>query len=354
MLRVMGCRRPSGHFLRSLCIGLALSTAACSDEDGGGSGAPSQTRWSLVFEDLDSALISVTGRAADDVWTVGANSGDGATMLHFDGAGWKRIPVEEQSNLWWVHLADSDLVVSGGEHGTILRGNEQDGFERDETPGTSTVYGIFGSPGALWAVGGDDTTPGFVWRDQGDGWKDVSSEISDEPLPAVFKVWGASEDDVWFVGMDGLAVHWDGAAFERVDSGTTRRLFTVHGTGQGEAAYVAVGGFGSAVIVENDGAGWHDATPEDPPNQLYGVSMASGELGYAVGEDGAVVSRSEEGWVDEATGFEIQNAFHSVWVDPDGGVWAVGGEMIATLSAGMLLHGDPSGVGPEIPNQIDQ
>jgi hypothetical protein len=353
MLRAMGCRLLTGSSLRLLCIGLALSTAACGDDDGG-SDSGSKTSWSLVFENLDSALISVTGRAADDVWTVGANSGNGATVLHFDGERWTRIPVEESSNLWWVHLADDDTVLCGGEHGTILRGNLEGGFERDETPGTSTVYGIFGSLDELWAVGGDDTTPGFVWRNRGDGWEDVSSEISDEPLPAVFKVWGASADDVWFVGMDGLAVHWDGATFERADAGTTRRLFTVHGTGQGDAAYVAVGGFGSAVIVENDGTGWQDATPEDPPNQLYGVSMASGERGYAVGEDGTVMSRGERGWADETTGLEIQNAFHSVWVDPDGGVWAVGGEMIATLSDGMLLHGDPSGAGIQISNQLDE
>jgi len=75
----MGCR------LRLACIALLLFTTACGDDDGSDSG--STTRWSLVFEGLDAALISITGRAADDVWTVGANAGDGATVLHFDGAG---------------------------------------------------------------------------------------------------------------------------------------------------------------------------------------------------------------------------------------------------------------------------
>jgi hypothetical protein len=128
----------------------------------------------------------------------------------------------------------------------------------------------------------------------------------------------------------------------------------VHGTGQAPARFAAVGGFGSAVIVEYDGAEWQDVTPEQPPNMLFGISMLSGERGYAVGEDGVIVSRSARGWADEVTGLEIHNTFHSVWADPDGGIWAVGGDVITpALNHGMLLHGDPTGHGPVISNQID-
>jgi photosystem II stability/assembly factor-like uncharacterized protein len=155
--------------------------------------------------------------------------------------------------------------------------------------------------------------------------------------------------------MDGLAIHYDGVAFEIVDSGTTRRLFTVHGTGQPPAAYVAVGGFGSSVIVEHDGNEWRDVTPEQPPNALFGVSMTSGTRGYAVGEDATIISRTERGWADETTGLEIPNPFHSVWVDPDGGVWAVGGDVITpALNQGMLVHGDPTGNAPAVPNQVNE
>jgi hypothetical protein len=351
MLRLMGRRQTARVGFRSLCLAIVFSTAACSDDPAEASG----TRWSLVFENLDAALISVTGRAADDVWTVGADSGDGPLILHFDGSSWKRSRVAEAAHLWWVHLADESTVVCGGSDGTILQGNLEAGFERQATPGSSTVYGLFGTPGDLWAVGGDaDVTPGFVWRNQGDGWVDVTSQISAEPLPPVFKVWGTARDDIWFVGMDGLAIHWDGVGFEIVDSGTSRRLFTVHGTGQAPAAFAAVGGFGSAVIVEYDGAAWRDVTPAEPPNMLFGVSMTSGEHGYAVGDDGTVVSRSARGWADEITGFRIANPFHSVWTDPGGGVWAVGGDVLTpALNRGMLLHGDPSGNGPGISNQIE-
>jgi photosystem II stability/assembly factor-like uncharacterized protein len=129
----------------------------------------------------------------------------------------------------------------------------------------------------------------------------------------------------------------------------------VHGTGQPPAAYVAVGGFGSSVIVEHDGNEWRDVTPEQPPNALFGVSMTSGTRGYAVGEDATIISRTERGWADETTGLEIPNPFHSVWVDPDGGVWAVGGDVITpALNQGMLVHGDPTGNAPAVPNQVNE
>jgi hypothetical protein len=355
MLRDMGLWRKAalGACVRRALAILCLFVAGCGDDSQPDDAA--ETRWALVLEELDSALMSVTGTASDDVWTVGANSGSGPLVLHFDGASWQRFPIDVDADLWWVHVADRDTVVCGGSNGTIVRGNSTTGFVREDTPGESTVYGVFGSASDLWAVGGDpDSSPGFVWRNQGDGWIDVTAEISDEPLPPVFKLSGTSDSDLWFVGMDGLAFHWDGERFELADSGTQRRLFTVHGTGQPPATFAAVGGFGSAVIIEHDGSEWHDATPENPPNQLFGVSMTSGVHGYAVGEDGAVVERTAHGWADRETGLEIFNAFHSVWVDPDGGIWAAGGELIAALNAGMLLHGDPSGRGAAIPDRIEE
>lgn len=330
---------------------IALSLGGCSSDD---QEAAPKTAWSLVFEDLDAALISVTGRSADDVWTVGADAGDGPLILHFDGERWTRARVAESADLWWVHIADENTIVCAGSQGTILRGNLESGFTREETPGSSTVYGVFGTPSDLWAVGGDaDVSPGFVWRNQGEGWRDVSSDVSAEPLPPVFKLWGTAPDDLWFVGMNGLAFHFDGQRFEIAESGTTRRLFTVHGTGQTPAAYTAVGGFGSAVIVEHDGREWRDVTPEEPPNMLFGVSMLDGERGYAVGDDGTVVSRSARGWSDEDTGLKITNPFHSVWVDPSAGVWAVGGDVITpALNRGMLLHGAPTAAAAAISNEI--
>jgi hypothetical protein len=119
----------------------------------------------------------------------------------------------------------------------------------------------------------------------------------------------------------------------QVDSSTTRSLFTVHGTAERLAA---VGGFGSGVILENDGNGWHDVTPPGIP-QLVGVRLTE-DGGCAVGSDGAVYQRLEAGWQREETGLALAESFHAVWVDGGGDVWAVGGQLGGPLVDGVLVY----------------
>src|SRR6185369_14121834 len=55
-------------------------------------------------------------------------------------------------------------------------------------------------------------------------------------------VWGSAPDDVWVVGADGLALHFDGAAFTRVETGTRAALWAVNGTGRGDVWAAGDGG----------------------------------------------------------------------------------------------------------------
>jgi hypothetical protein len=331
---------------------LALSCAACGgdDDDSGNppdekpdSGPAGKDPWQAVFMDLDPALMSVSGTAADDVWTVGADArdGSGALVLHYDGERWQRMDTGVEADLWWVHVLAPDSIWMGGAKGTIVHYDGKD-FTKLDTPGSATVYGIWGlREDALWAVGGvPEESPGFVWRYDGKAWTDVSDQLPDgKDGSPVFKVWGRDEDDVWFVGLDGLAVHWDGTSFEKSDTGTTQRLFTVHGSATGEPSYVAVGGYGQSVIMEYDGTAWHNAAPKDAPPQLYGVCMRDAKTGYAVGHEGAVLQRKGGAWKLLDTGLELFDELHSVWIDPDDGVWAVGGAVNDPIPvAGMLIH----------------
>jgi photosystem II stability/assembly factor-like uncharacterized protein len=246
-----------------------------------------------------------------------------------------------EADLWWVHVLAPDSVWMGGAKGTILH-YDGDAFTAFDTPGTGTVYGIWGlSEDDLWAVGGvPEETPGFAWRYDGSAWTDVSEQLPDgkNGLP-VFKIWGRASDDAWLVGLDGLAIHWDGSSFEKADSGTRERLFTVHGTQDGKPSYVAVGGYGKSAIMENDGTGWHNATPKNAPASLYGVYLRDEKLGYAVGHEGAVLQRKGGAWKLLNTGLELFDELHSVWIDPDDGVWAVGGAVNSPIpELGMLIH----------------
>ena len=331
-------------FLLQLSCSIACSIAlACVAGCADGGDEPKEEPWQLVFEGLDGALISVAGTSASDVWTVGADTRDGAgaMVLHYDGDSWARLDVGVEADLWWVHPFAEDDVLLGGAQGTLLH-YDGGGFEALDTPGTATVYGIWGTaPDDVWVVGGEpDVAPGFVWRWDGETLTDVTPELPDgEDGPALFKVWGKSAEDVWIVGMDGAAIHWDGESFERGDADTDRRLFTVHGADSGEPSFVAVGGFGDGVIAELDGTTWHDVTPQPAPPMLFGVRMESADHGFAVGAEGSIVEKRGAAWELLDTRHELFNPFHAVWIDPDGGVWAVGGDVLSPIPVeGMLLH----------------
>jgi hypothetical protein len=355
---------------------LLVSAHGCSTNGGGDARVPdagNKMSWQLVHQDLPAALTSVSGTSARNVYAVGAHDRDGSLILHFDGERerWRRIPTESQADLWWVLVLDEYTVFAAGTEGTILKlDSERERFEPMQTPGGATVFGLWGArQNDLWAVGGEpDQSPGFVWRFDGETWRDVTSELpAGEDGPVLFKVWGQHEDDVFLVGMDGASVHWDGERLAEVDTGQDRRLFTVHGlqnsstntsAARDEPRFVAVGGFGSGVILEHDGTRWHDVTPSEDPElgatpQLFGVhvrKLAGEVVGYAVGFDGAMLRRDATGWHRIEAPVELFLSFHGAFIDPEGGVWAVGGDVVTdALDQGMLLHH-----GKHIPSTIDE
>jgi hypothetical protein len=229
-------------------------------------------------------------------------------------------------------------VYVGGEGGAILR--YQDGaFTAMSTPGTNTVFGIWGaSPDDVWAVGGaSDATGGFAWRLQGDTWVEEPSLPADVPASAaIWKVFGRSASDAWLVGSNGVALHWDGSTLSPGDTGVGSSLFTVSANDQ---RYAAVGGLASGIIVEDEGDGWHNVTPEGALNGLSGVVLGAGDEGFAVGAYGQILARDAGGWHVEDTRLDLAQNLHAVWLDPDGGVWAVGGQTFTIpLTDGVLVH----------------
>jgi hypothetical protein len=307
------------------------------------------TPWSTVFSALPGALISVAGTSAHDVWSVGGDPGDGSgpMVLHFDGMGWKKLKAPMKGDLWWVDVFPNGPVFMGGANGTILK-YENGAFAPMLTPPeVTTVFGIWGSsPTDVWAVGGDGNSHGFAWHFNGSTWTIPGGLPADiARTNTLYKVWGLAANDVWFVGSNTRAMHYDGTTFTDTITSTTpgmlqnseTPLFTVHGS-HGHLA--AVGGYAGGVALENNGSGWSDKSPKST-FRLSGVYLA-GDGGYAVGGQsahGIVVRRSATGWSTEALGITLQDSLHAVWIDPDGGVWAVGGHIDdVPLVHGVMIH----------------
>ncbi|MEW5737861.1 MAG: vanadium-dependent haloperoxidase [Myxococcota bacterium] len=311
------------------------------------SGCPEPRTWQVVGEELGEALMSIEGRSETDVWAVGADQGQGPLVLHFDGAAWTRHETGTRGHLWWVHAFDDGTAMMGGVRGTILEWNGSS-FVRHRTPSLArqTVFGVWGaSRSDVWAVGAETSgRRGFLWHFDGAEWRDVALP-ADVPLrasetPGLFKVWGSAADDVWAAGADGLVLHYDGAAWTRLVSDNTETLFTVHGR-KGQVLFT--GGGTRSALLECDGAHFTDVSPADV-GLLQGIAAdpTDAEVAWAVGEGGAVFQRSRAGWKRVEAGLSIES-LHAVWVDPRGGVWAVGGKVLSALTGGAILHLGPTG-----------
>jgi hypothetical protein len=295
--------------------------------------------WAAVGQDLEVALLSVSGTAADDVWAVGAEAGKGGVVLHYDGAAWARLPSGQGYDLWWAHAQARDRVWISGAGATILRWDGKS-FARQTTPGLAadTVFGIWGAVADdVWAVGGRAGRYGFLWHFDGSSWvsvplpDDVPLDAAGE-LPGLFKVWGRSAADVYAVGGHGLMLHYDSKAWKVVPTETTDTLFTVHGDADG---VVVVGGASNGVVLDQNGK---KVGPANAP-LLQGVFKAADGTTWVSGEKGTIF-RKKAGADWELISTDLTPtpmSLHAVWSDPGGSVWSAGGNVLtAALDKGFL------------------
>jgi hypothetical protein len=321
----------------ALILGLG---SACG---GGENGAPSP--WSRVEQSADAALTSVHGTAPDDVWFVGADDGTGPLVLHWDGNAWERRATPVHGDLWWVHAVDGGPVFMAGANANILR-YEGGTFERMPTPGLGKhiVFGLWAAGSSdAYAVGSVAGRNGFIWHYDGQSWQELplpSGLPRDEyrDLPAFFKVWGASANSVWVVGGRGVVLRGNASeGFQIIASGVDTTLFTVHAAGD---RVLIVGGDNQGVILEAQGNTLVDRSPASAP-LLQGVFATADGFAWATGLGGSIYRSAGKNFepVDPGIDFRATQSLHSTWVDPAGGVWAVGGNVLSPpLAAGIAIH----------------
>lgn len=331
------------HDRRLIRIPACLITLACVSCSSGISTLPDPGTAQVVFDQLNAAILSVSGTAADNIYAVGADPGDGLGpyVLHYDGRSWKRLTTGAQGNLWWISVTMIDgAFYMAGDGGKILQftpDNEQ--FEELTVPGAPMLFGVWGvTSGELWAVGGNAEDPdmgGLMTRFDGQEWtQEDMSDLFPEGMPTLYKVWGRGPADVYAVGRTGVILHFDGATWSRVPNDTQRTLFTIHGNG---SQVVATGGAGEAVI-EVFGEGVFTNEADDTLIQMNGVFIPPDGRGVTVGNRVSVAFHIDAGWKRQDIGIQSSRDLHGVWVDPEGGIWAVGGNLSASLDQGIVIY----------------
>lgn len=323
---------------------VALPLGGCEEEE--------PPAWRLVATQRPEAFLSVSGRSARDVYVVGADKGRGPVVLHYNGQGWEELATGHRGDLWWVHAFAEGPVLMAGANATVLR-YEGGQFTRMRTPGLArhTVYGVWGSnPNNVYAVGSVGGRSGFIWHYDGAEWRELPvphesmPRTADGDIPGFFKVWGTAGGDVYVVGARGVVLRSrQGGPFEVLATGSAYRLFTVHGAGDTVAV---VGGESNGTILELGSAGTFQEKAPDACPLLQGVVLAEDGSGYATGMFGEVFRRSGGRWEQVEHKLPVQaESLHAVWRDPEGGVWAVGGNVLASgLDGGAILH-----LGAEVP-----
>lgn len=299
--------------------------------------------WQVVGEELAEAALAVTS-ADGVVWVVGGDVGAGPLLLRLEES-WQRIDVGSTGDLWWVWAAPGGHVWAVGAEGRAVRLDaEGQVLDTEILDPSVTLFGVWGaSEREIWAVGGDLSSPErgpVVFHFAEGAWREV--ELAEEltAFPLAFKVWGTAADDVWLVGAGGLIAHYGGERWRLVESGTTRTLFTVHGTSRDQV--YAVGGFGSGTLLAYDGESWADASPAGAPT-LSGVFATDQEV-WAVGSQGGVVSGQPGAWGEVTRHLFTTHDLHAVHVDHAGRVWGAGGAIAsAPLERGVIgARGEPA------------
>lgn len=345
-----------------------------SHTDAGGFNGSEELSWQMLMHEWPAALTSVHGRSHDDVWVVGARDAMGPTVLHWDGGRWRRHMLPGEVDVWWVHVLPEGEVLLAGSDGALFSGSAARGFQRQHTPSLArhTIFGVWSDPHTkrAYAVGGIGARSGVIWeRMSGEEiWRPL-------PLPAdmpklvngahagIFKVQGDGRGTVWFVGARGAVLKREGTGpLELIETPTTQTLFTLAYDVKRDRM-LAVGGGSQGVLLDLSQSPARALTLPPSTPLLQGIaSDESGEI-VVVGarattlraSSSPAISFEETGWTQAEIEQKVES-LHAVWIDPEGGVWSVGGDVLsASLSSGALLYRGLRDVSaPELPTPQEE
>ncbi len=238
--------------------------------------------------------VALWSNAKDDAWIVG-NAATGAVIEHWDGASWKESTIS---------AAAPEYIAFYGVWGTSAK--DVWGVGAGPIPKSARIVHFDGSkwsvaydlPNAFAFTGAWGATPNDVWfsGDEGalvhwDGSKMTLMSLATQDQ--LFAIRGTSASDVWMVGNTNLDLtvrHFDGTSW------------SVAWTGNGmiNSLYVAsasdvwgVGWEGSAI--HWDGASWSNTTL---PREVGAIWGSSGSDIWAVGYFGSVLHYDGSAWSD--------------------------------------------------------
>jgi len=260
------------------------------------------------------------------VWSADASSGWAAGYGEFAGGGkvyrwngtvWRVVATTSRGLYAIAGTSASDVWIAGGY-----------GFTWHYAGGTTLTTGTAGcgdcdvfdlwalGPQDVWGVGYDHKAMHF----EGSGWGVTALY----PVPAAPKaVWAAAANDVWVAGDGGTLRHWNGLDWVATTVGTTG-LLDLWGSGSGDIW--AVGAAGR--LLHYNGSAWSVVASGTTQTLRAITGTASNHVWFA-GDNGVLLYWNGTALTAQQSG--TTRAITSMWALSATDIWAVG-------DAGLILH----------------
>lgn len=303
-------------------------------------------RWHSMESGGNPALADVWGSASSNVFVVGRTG----TVLHYTGSTWKPMDYGGSRALTaaWGSSSDNIFAVGGDVRHDDPYGNGADGggqilyyngheWAPVELGVLPPLWGIWGcSPDDVLAVGGNHAGDnGTVVHHKGNEWA-VMPGVDPMSTPLLSDVWGSSCGDVFAVGAQGAVLHYDGAAWVPMISGTKKWLTRVWGSGPNDV-YAVGGDFSNSndgIILHYDGDSWQEISWNAPLPSLTGIWGSGANDVFTVGYGGTMLHYDGHAW----SAMDASSSA-TLW-----GVWGTGpDDVYAAGEHGTLLHYDGHG-----------
>jgi hypothetical protein len=275
-------------------------------------------------------IVKVTGSGPTDLW---AGVRDG-TLLHGDGSTWQVAltpdKVGGRINDIWARTPDDVWVL--GRDGVIHRLQAGAWSVENPAPGSTLEMRVISGngPNDVWILRGANTLVHF----DGMNWLGRQPELQ-RPVA----IWSPGPDELWIVGEDGT-LHWYGGSARRQtwppELGNAPSFSAVAGTGPGDVWVLSSDGY--VLRVSDDGSKLVTMGGSGPQRAMGLAPIPTGGI-WALYQNGTVGSRfygyTAVGPANPGPGMFAPAGLNTLWVAPDGTIWAggAGGTLIRRAPA---------------------
>lgn len=307
-------------------------------------------------ERLSLTLNGIWGSAADDVWILGSPS----TAIHWDGARFDRVRVDQRQSLlgvWgsgkadvWTFGTSQSMWHSRGVD-AALEWTPSSGKTGVNAQGYPTpILAMWGSSAEdVWAVGAslraNDAITALPSVLHCDGWHDgepnwVVSPTSDDDPPVVENmtfnaICGRDVSGVWIFGEGGKTRYtagWQGEAtrWTSVNSNSSRAIYAAWCSPSGEVWAAGEGGTIHRFVRGDGGAYSEQATATSAAVSLRALWGASANDIWAVGDKGTILHWDGKTWaLQHSDALEATKPdLFAVWGSAEGDVWIAGRDVV--------------------------